>query len=106
GYAFFYFRDPAVTDSIVEQQPGEFREPSGSANEAKLDAFKKRIANVGLKPFIYPARWDNEQRRLTDLKVLGDQVYNDLLASMKADPALRDSFADETTQALDEFAEE
>ena len=34
GRAWFYFRDPAVTESMAESEPGEFREPAGSANEA------------------------------------------------------------------------
>ena len=81
GYAYFYFRDPAATDSIIEQHPGEFRDPPGSVNKDKLEALKKRIEDAGLNPAIYPARWDNGQRRLTlatagenDLVALGDQV--------------------------------
>lgn len=106
GYAFFYFREPAVTDSIIEQRPKEFREPPRSANETKLNILKERIAAAGLKPFIYPARWDNDQRRLTNLKTMGNQVYSDLLASVKSDPKLRDRFAAETSQPPDEFFEE
>ena len=70
GYAFFYFRHPASTKSIIEKQPGEFREPRGSANKVRLAGFKKKIKAAGLHRAIYRARWDNDQRRLTDLMEL------------------------------------
>src|SRR5205814_2021677 len=50
GYAFFYFRDAAATDSIIEQQPGEFRDQQGSASKDKLDSLKLRIKHARLNP--------------------------------------------------------
>jgi hypothetical protein len=106
GFAYFYFRDDAATAAMAETTPGELREPQGSDNENKLAELKQAIVAAGENPFTYPAQWDNESRRLTDLKKFGDQVYNDLLASMKSDPDVRDRFVADTAAQLDEFAEE
>ena len=100
GYAFFYFRDPAATDSMVEAQTGEFREPPGSRNEQKLAELKSAIADAGLNPFIYPATWDGGTSRLTGLKVFGDRVYADLMRSID------DELGKQPPEKLDEFAEE
>ena len=102
GYAFFYFRDPTATESIIEQQPGEFRDPPGSRNKSKLVAFKNQIEAAGLKPFVYPARWDNARRRLIELKALGSRVYEDLLSSVQTDPQLKDRFGASSEKKLDE----
>lgn len=106
GFAYFYFRDDAATATMVETTPGEFREPHGSGNQHKLAALKQAIIAASLNPFTYPAQWDNESRRLTDLKQFGDRVYADLLASIKSDPALRDRSGTVTSARPDEFAEE
>ena len=47
GYAFFYFRDPVATASMVETQLGEFHEPLSSPNEQKLTKLKSAITNAG-----------------------------------------------------------
>jgi len=106
GFAYFYFRDDTATAAMVETIPGELREPKGSDNEKKLDKLKEAIIAEGLNWFTYPAQWDNESRRLTDLKKFGDRVYDDLLCSMKSDPKLRDRFVTDMAAQLDEFAEE
>lgn len=106
GYAYFYFRDDTTTASMVEITLGEFREPQGSDNKNKLSELKQAIVATGLNPFIYSAQWDNTSRRLIRLKEFGDHVYDDLLASMKADPQLRDRFVKNTAAQLNEFAEE
>jgi len=100
GYAFFYFRDPAATDSMVEAKPGEFREPPGSPNEQKLAELKSAITSAGLNSFVYPATWDGQTSRLTGLKVFGDRVYADLMRSID------EELGTQPPQKLDEFAEE
>ena len=106
GFPYFYFRDDAVTAAMVETTPGEFREPRGSDNQNKLSELKQDIVAAGLKPFTYPAQWDNNSRRLTGLKEFGDRVYDDLLASVRSDPELRDRFVTDTAEQIDGFAEE
>lgn len=100
GYAFFYFRDPVATASIVEAQPGEFRERPGSPNERKLADLKSAITNAGLNPFVYPATWDSHTSRLTGLKMFGDRVYADLMRSVD------EELGEQPPEKLDEFAEE
>jgi hypothetical protein len=99
GYAYFYFRDPAATAAMVEREPGEFREPPAGVSAGKLAALKKAITDAGLRPVIYPARWDGPQGRLAGLEEFGNRVYADLLASVD------DQFGKEAPEPLDEFAE-
>ena len=106
GFPHFYFRDEVATAAMTETTPGKFREPRGSDNQNKLSELKQDIVAAGLNPFTYPAQWDNNSRRLTDLKEFGDRVYDDLLASIKSDPELRDRFVTDTAEQIDEFAEE
>lgn len=106
GFAYFYFRDDAATSAMVETGHAELREPEGSDQQRKLAQLKQAIVTAGLSPFMYTARWDSESKRFTDLKTLGDRVYNDLLASMKSDPALRNRFSSEAPALTDEFGEE
>ena len=106
GFAFFYFRDANVTAAMVETTPGEFREPSGSDNATKLAALKKSVTDAGLPVFIYPAKWDTSQKRLTGLEVLGSKVHTDLLQSLKDDPELAARFTSDSTKTPDEFADE
>lgn len=100
GFAYFYFRDPSATAAMVETQPGEFQESAGSENKRKLDELKQAITDHGLKPFTYPAKWDNDGKRLTGLKTFGDRVYMDLKDSIDAE------FETQPPKKLDEFAEE
>ncbi|HXN45474.1 MAG TPA: DUF4062 domain-containing protein [Bryobacteraceae bacterium] len=58
GYSFFYFRDPGATAAMVEEEAGEFRELPGSTHERTLAKLKEAIGRLGLRPFTYPARWD------------------------------------------------
>jgi hypothetical protein len=106
GFAYFYFRADASTDAIVETTAGEFREPQDTDNQNKLAELKQGIIAADLNPFTYPAQWDKDSRRLVGLNKFGDRVYDDLLASMKSDPDLRDRFVADTAAQLDEFAEE
>jgi len=99
-YTYFYFRDPTATDAVVEPVAGEFREPAGSDNDRKLRELKRAIAQAGFQPFLYPARWDAQQRRLVGLKEFGDRIHADLLAG------INDQFGAEAPAAVDEFADE
>ncbi|MFA5414071.1 MAG: DUF4062 domain-containing protein [Methanoregula sp.] len=106
GFAYFYFRDDITSATMVETNPGEFREPEGSDTEKKLNKLKQDIKDAGLNPFTYPAQWDNKSRRLTGLKKFGDRVYIDLLTSITSDPELQDRFANGASKKPDEFADE
>jgi len=106
GYAFFYFREDSATARMVEESPGEFREPEGSDNARKLADLKKAIAEAALPVFIYPAKWDTTQKRLSGLEVFGNQVRSDLLQSLKDDPELTAFFTCEGSAPPDEFTEE
>jgi WD40 repeat protein len=100
GFAYFYFRDPSATAAIVEVAPGEFREPAGSHGADALAELKTAIVEAGLQPFIYRAQWDDQSRRLTDLKAFGDRVYADLMRSID------EEYGGQASERLDEFAEE
>jgi hypothetical protein len=106
GYAYFYFRDETTTASMEEATAGEYREPPGSESQKKLAELKQSIVGMGLQPFVYPARWDHDSKRLIELKAFGDRVYDDLLGSLKSDPELRGCFAAQRVGNGDEFAEE
>ena len=106
GHAFFYFRDDRATARMVEETPGDFREPDGSDSATKLAALKQSITDTGLPIFIYDAQWDAAQQRLTALEAFGNQVHADLLRSLKNDPELAARFTAESTAPPDEFAEE
>ncbi len=105
-FAYFYFRDDAATTAMVETTLGEFRESQGSDGHDKLTELKQAIVAAGLNPFTYPAKWDDESSRLTDLNKFGDRVYDDLFDGIKSDPELRDRFLTDLDVPLDEFAEE
>lgn len=65
GHAFFYFRDDETTAKMVEETNGEYREPDGSENSARLEALKQKIKNAGLpdaSPFAFS--WGRFSRRL------------------------------------------
>jgi len=100
AHRFFYFRDPAATAAMVEERPGQYREPVGSPNEGRLARLKSSITDAGYEPFVYPAQWDGSQKRLVGLEAFGQRVYDDLLAS------INDEFGTEPPAPLDEFAEE
>lgn len=106
SFAYFYFRDESVTAEIMENTPGEYREPQGSQNQKKLNDLKQAIRDAGLNPFVYSARWDNGSGRLTKLNEFGERVYDDLLAGMKSDPVLQDRFAADTSALPSQFVEE
>ncbi|MCX6053895.1 MAG: DUF4062 domain-containing protein [Chloroflexi bacterium] len=106
GYAYFYFREDASTDAIVENYSGEFRELPETFNQLKLIELKNKITAAGFSPFIYPAQWDNDNKRLTDLAVFGQRVFEDILTSLKSDPELQDRFISEPSIPNDEFAAE
>lgn len=105
-YAYFYFRDPMVTDAMVEATPGEFREATDSENETKLLELKEQIMATGLTPFTYSAEWDNTNRRLTGLQDFGRHVYDNLIAGMQKDPTLQLHFNPDTFETSGEFADE
>jgi hypothetical protein len=100
GYAFFYFREPTVTNAMIEKIPGEFRELSGSTNEKQLAELKQAIEKAGLNPFVYPARWNNETKRLIGLNEFGERIYSDLMQSIVHE------FGNLPTGFLNEYEEE
>ncbi|MFC1805974.1 DUF4062 domain-containing protein, partial [Planctomycetota bacterium] len=100
SHRFFYFRDPKATTAMVEESEGQYREPEDSPNEAKLEQLKQSIRDAGFEPFVYPAEWDADQRRLVGLEALGQRVFDDLMASIDAE------LGTEAPEPLDEFAEE
>ena len=106
GFAYFYFRHDDATAAMRETKLGEFREPPGSESQRKLTELKQAIVAAGLHPVTYTPQWGNDSRRLTGLKPFGEQVYNDLLDSMKTDPDLVDRFLTDAVAPPDEFAEE
>lgn len=108
GHAFFYFRDDNATARMVEETPGDFREPDGSTNASKLANLKKAITDAGLNPRIYgeDAQWDAAQRRLTGLEAFGKQIHADLLQSLKDDSELAARFITDNAAQADEFGEE
>ena len=106
GNAFFYFRNEESTASIVEETPGDFREPTGSENARKLADLKQSIVDARLPVFLYGATWDVQKKWLTGLKAFGDQVFADLLQNIQDDPELDDHFAASTETLVSEFAEE
>jgi hypothetical protein len=103
GFVYFFFRENAATAAIVEIIPGEFRESEGSENQIKLAELKQTIIDADLRPFTYPAQWDNESRRLIGLEKFGKRVYDNLLDSMKSDEELQERFQTDIVANLDEF---
>lgn len=106
GHAFFYFRDPIDTARASDDAVDDFREPEGSENAKKLAALKQSITDAGLPVFIYSAAWEHEQKRFAKLESFGNNVYDDLIRSLKGDPDLAARFAVESNAQPDEFAEE
>ena len=106
GHAFFYFRDDKTTAEMVEETNGEYREPDGSENSAKLEALKQEIKNAGLPVVEYHGDWNKDQKRLVALGKFGEQVALNLFESLKADPELASRFTSDATTQPDEFAEE
>lgn len=105
-FSYFYFRDEAVTESMVEHAPGEFREPRGSENAGNLEQLKENIVRAGLRPFGYRPQWDSSTGRLIHLEEFGERVEADLLESLRLDPDVQARFGPGTPQFLDEFEEE
>ena len=99
-HRFFYFRASEATAAMVEEHPGQYREPPGSETEQRLEELKQAIQGAGYEPFVYPARWSAEQGRLVGLEEFGRRVYDDLLAS------INEEFGTEAPEPVDEFAEE
>lgn len=100
GYHFFYFRDPAATSAIIEAVPGEYRELPGSDEEEQLARLKREVIDAGLNPFVYPADWDDEQRRFVGLEAFGDRVFQELFQSIE------DEFGSHTAATVDELSAE
>lgn len=99
-YALCYFRDPRATSLMVEEHPGDFREPAGSESARRLANLKSAIDDAGLLRHIYSAHWDSAQHRLVGLEQFGDRVYRDLLAT------INDEFGPQLAAPLGEFADE
>ncbi len=125
-FRYFYFRNPAVTNSIPDQYAADYREPSGSFAETALAELKEKIKSLQgqviqtgvsissaaelvepgqviespLPVFEYPCRWDDDSGRIVDLHEFGERVYAQVMESIDAE------FGFVTGDALDEFAEE
>ena len=99
-HALFYFRDPTATAAMVEETPGEYREPTGSEKDRSLTGLKQTIERAGYRPFVYPAHWDDKARRLVGLRAFGERVYADLNESID------EAFGEQALANPDEFTEE
>jgi hypothetical protein len=125
-FRYFYFRDPAVTNSIPDQYASDYREPKNSfAAEALSDLKAKikqlrgkiiqtgvsisgeakliepgQIVEAALPVFEYPCRWEDETKRIVDLYQFGARVYEQVLESIDAE------FGFASGEALDEYTEE
>lgn len=99
-YHHFYFRDPAATAAIPEPAAAIYREAPDSPAQRKLEALKQRIIDAGYQPRTYTCRWDEQTGRLVDLQPWGEQVYEDLFAS------IQESLGLAAPVALSEFAAE
>lgn len=108
-YALFYFRHGAVTERMDKPSPGSIRESRHSEKAGKLARLKRRIRGAKCKPFVYRPRWSENDKRLLDLKVLGDRVARDIIATIDEEfgtqPPLLDEFAEENA-AMEAFVEE
>ena len=104
--AFFYFRDEAVTKRMVEEKPGDFREPDGSDSARDLAALKQTIVDGGLPVFVYDAQWDSAAKRLTGLKRFGNRVLCDLFQSIRTDPELAARFTSKGDAETDPIVRE
>lgn len=98
--AFFYFRDPAATEAIIETSPGEYREPQGSRSADQLDGLKMSIKKAGYAATVYSAEWNYELRRFTGLREFGDRIQKDLLSSILKELGPREDLE------VDEFSDE
>ncbi|KAB2867336.1 MAG: DUF4062 domain-containing protein, partial [Anaerolineae bacterium] len=106
---FFYFRDDASTESMIESHPSAYREAVGSANAKKLATLKQTIMDSGYAPYFYTPRWDDQQKRLVYLEAFGERVYQDLRTSIEAEiglslPSILDEYSSEDL-AMDAFVE-
>ena len=117
-YCFFYFRHPAVTESIPDAdaraggcrefsraeeiaQYGEARAEAIAAERGeKLEATKRAIVDAGFRPFLYSPQWDPREHRLVGLDAFGERVAEDVLGSVN------DEFGQEPISAPDEFADQ
>lgn len=125
-FRYFYFRNPAVTDSIPERYALDYREPKDSFAETALEELKEKIKSMRGKViqtgvsisgdaklvepgqiieapipvFEYPCSWEDETARIVDLQAFGARVYEQVIESVDAEFGLT------TGEALDEFTEE
>jgi hypothetical protein len=123
AFRYFYFRDPAVTQSIPEPHASDYREPAGSFAADALESIKQRIRDSQGKtlrapgelvetplPFLdYSCAWDQATARITKLDQFGERVYAHLISSIDAEfgtapPPTLDAFAEENA-AMDAFIE-
>ena len=100
-FAYFYLRDPAVTEAIPAEFATVYRESPGSLGERALAELKANLNNssiqatvlrapgeivqVPLKVYVYSCEWDPVTARLKKLQTFGERVYADLLASVEAE---------------------
>jgi hypothetical protein len=122
-FRYFYFREPAVTDSIPVEHAGDYREPDGSFAAEALDDLKERVKGAKGKvlagpdevvdapvPFYeYPCRWDDVTHRIVDLRQFGARVHADLLESLIAElgpaPSERPDVFEDENAAAEAFVE-
>ena len=71
----FLLRNEQDTLSMNETVTGEFREPEGSHASNKLALLKKKIRESDFPVLEYHARWDDDQKSLTNLQAFGEAVY-------------------------------
>ena len=127
-YHYFYFRDPRVTASIpeevartqgyrelvleedVERLGREQAEKLARKRDQQLETLKSDIVNAGFHPFIYLAKWQENEQRLVDLHDFGEKVRADIIESINDEfgtepPPIVDDL-DEENAAMEAFAEE
>jgi hypothetical protein len=82
--AFFYFRDSRFVSRVPEGKRTDYIAESPEAAK-KLTALKDKIRTSG-RPVMedYPCRWDDNQGRVVELEILGQQVLEDLWSAICA----------------------
>ncbi len=96
---FFFFRRDHVTNELAKRD-AVYAEPSGSDEAKQLKQLKDEIVIANKYKAIDYGQWDAAQQRLASLDEFGNEVFNHLLNAIEQD------FAGESTEQLDEFAEE
>ena len=100
--AFFFFRDPAVVDSIPQQFVNDFATESDEAYD-KIENLKSKIRTSGLEVYDkYPSRWLGEvggKLMVGGLEDFGQRVLHNLWNAIQRDYPEDDLTEDPVAQA-------